>query len=93
MVQIAIVESMPPEQKVFVYHKLLFLLNADFPHQDEGEPMHDKWSECEVLSSNVTALLKTHKWLQDEIGYPIQLSEISTRCAWYVLGRDHTAYR
>ena len=74
---------MDARKKREIFNRLLLVLNADFPHQPAGEPLHGSWSSCEDLSSQIVALLDTFSWYHDELGSPILLCELVTRCAWY----------
>ena len=73
---------MNPERKAEIFNQTVFLLNAEFPQQQDGKPMHENWKTCQELSRQVSSLLETHSWYKDEVGYPILLCEIVTRCAW-----------
>jgi hypothetical protein len=74
---------MPHKRRGEVFNRLIYQLNAAFPQQGDGEPLHNRWKLCEEYSSQVIELLETYKWLKDDLGYPILLCEIATRCAWY----------
>jgi hypothetical protein len=73
---------MDPERKAEIFNRTVFLLNAKFPQQQDGKPMHENWRTCQELSRQVSSLLETYSWYKDEVGYPILLCEIVTRCAW-----------
>lgn len=84
LVRIAVAQSMDPERKAEIFNQTVFLLNAEFPQQQDGKPMHENWKTCQELSRQVSSLLETYSWYKDEVGYPILLCEIVTRCAWYL---------
>ena len=74
---------MNASEKAEIFNRLVFILNADFPHQPDGEPLHGVWKSCEELSSQVAALLDSFAWYGDGLTPPILLCEVVERCAWY----------
>ncbi|KAL9077566.1 MAG: hypothetical protein Q9157_003318 [Trypethelium eluteriae] len=76
---------MDADKKIETFNRLLFILNAAFPHQPDGQPLVGAWKPCEELSSQVVALLDTFAWYGDELGCPILLGEVVSRCAWYFM--------
>ncbi|KAI0839447.1 hypothetical protein F5Y06DRAFT_303168 [Hypoxylon sp. FL0890] len=93
LVRHAVLKSMGRSTKQSVFHRLVFFLNASFPTQEDGKPLHSKWASCEILASQVSALLQSYSLHKNDIGHPILLCEVAARCAWYFLelGRYSTA--
>jgi tetratricopeptide (TPR) repeat protein len=71
-----------------IFHKLVFFLNASFPRQTDGRPLHDQWERCGELASQVLSLLASYQLYRDAItihhGEPLLLCEVICRCAWYL---------
>ena len=76
---------MKPEERRIVFNRATYLLNAVFPQQQDGKPMHNQWRDCESYFRQAAALLENYNWLKDDIGQPIMLCEVAARCAWYVI--------
>jgi len=68
-----------------VFTHAMFLLNATFPRQENGKPLHSQWRSCQLLCRHVAALLSTYHWLKADLDFPILLCEIITRCSWQVM--------
>ncbi|KAI1455468.1 hypothetical protein F4805DRAFT_435660 [Annulohypoxylon moriforme] len=92
LVRHAVLKSMNENIKLETLNRLVFLLNASFPTQEDGKPLHNKWKSCETLASQVSALLYSSS-LYITVGCPILLCEVAARCAWYFLelGRYNAA--
>ena len=73
---------MEATKKREIFNRLLFSLNAAYPHQPGGAPMTGVWKTCEELSCQVIALLLTYLRYSEELGSPLLLCEIANRCAW-----------
>ncbi|KAK5659347.1 hypothetical protein OQA88_1440 [Cercophora sp. LCS_1] len=87
LVQIVVARSMTAHKLSVLFHKLVFFLNASFPRQADGRPLHGQWDRCGELASQVQALLASYKLYQDAIctyGVPLLLCEVICRCAWYL---------
>jgi hypothetical protein len=82
LVRTAVSRAMKPERRLEVFSKVVYILNADFPTQADGKPLHARWNDCERLHRQVAALLNSYEYFADDIGYPIMLCEIIERCAW-----------
>ncbi|KAI1407505.1 hypothetical protein F5Y13DRAFT_174564 [Hypoxylon sp. FL1857] len=93
LVRHAVLKSMKGPTKQSIFNRLVFILNASFPTQEDGMPLHSKWASCETLASQILALLQSYPFHKNDIGHPILLCEIAARCAWYFLelGRYNTA--
>ncbi|KAI2462929.1 hypothetical protein F4781DRAFT_441392 [Annulohypoxylon bovei var. microspora] len=93
LVRHAILKSMSAETKLETLNRIVFLLNASFPTQEDGRPLHSKWKSCEILASQVSGLFHSCSLYKIKIGRPILLCEIAARCAWYFLelGQYHAA--
>ncbi|KAI1137572.1 hypothetical protein F5Y05DRAFT_74735 [Hypoxylon sp. FL0543] len=89
LVRHAVLKSMGRSTKQSVFNRLVFFLNASFPTQEDGKPLHSKWSSCETLASQVSALLQSYSLYKNDIGHPILLCEVAVRCAWYFLELGH----
>ncbi|KAI1445428.1 hypothetical protein F5Y02DRAFT_386167 [Annulohypoxylon stygium] len=85
LIRHAVVKSMNDDTKLETLSRVVFLLNASFPTQEDGNPLHSKWKSCETLASQVSAVLYSCSLFKVEIGRPILLCEIAVRCAWYFL--------
>ncbi|KAI0107927.1 hypothetical protein F4776DRAFT_644086 [Hypoxylon sp. NC0597] len=85
LVRQAVLKSMGQATKLITFNQLVFFLNASFPTQEDGRPLHSKWASCEKLSSQVSALLESYSLYRNELGHPILLCEVAARCAWYFL--------
>ncbi|OTA96823.1 hypothetical protein M434DRAFT_27437 [Hypoxylon sp. CO27-5] len=85
LVRQAVLKSMGHATKHTTFSQLVFYLNASFPTQEDGRPLHSKWTSCEVLASQVSALLESYSLYRNELGHPILLCEVAARCAWYFL--------
>lgn len=82
LVRIAVARSMTPKSICLIFNCLVFFLNATFPTQAEGKPLHDQWERCEELTNQVSALLESYSTHQINIGSPVLLCEVVTRCSW-----------
>ncbi|KAI0886344.1 uncharacterized protein GGS22DRAFT_179230 [Annulohypoxylon maeteangense] len=93
LVRHAVLKSMNKNTKLETFNQVVFLLNASFPTQEDGKPLHSKWKSCETLANQVSTLLYSSSLYTTEIGHPILLCEVAVRCAWYFLelGRYHAA--
>ncbi|OTA58869.1 hypothetical protein K449DRAFT_436358 [Hypoxylon sp. EC38] len=93
LVRHAVLKCMGGSTKQSIFNRLVFFLNASFPTQEDGKPLHSKWASCEILASQVSALLQSYSLHKSDIGHPILLCEVAARCAWYFLelGRYSTA--
>lgn len=74
---------MSPVTKSMVFDRVMFQLNAAYPSQSDGRPLHDQWQNCEKLTSQVTGLLSSYFAYKDDFDKPILLCEIVARCSWY----------
>lgn len=84
LVRLAVAESMSPTTKSAVFNRIVFQLNAAFPSQSDGRPLHDQWHICERLAPQVASLLESYLFYKDDIDEPILLCEIIARCSWSV---------
>lgn len=82
LVRLAVAESMSPSTKSSVFNRVIFQLNAAFPTQSDGRPLHDKWHECEKLASQVAGVLDSYSFYKDDLDEPILLCEVVVRCSW-----------
>ncbi|KAJ4386491.1 hypothetical protein N0V93_009388 [Gnomoniopsis smithogilvyi] len=83
LVRLVVAESMPPTTKASVFNRVMFQLNAAFPSQSDGRPLHDQWHNCERLAPQVASLLESYSVHQTDLDGPILLCEIVARCSWY----------
>lgn len=89
LVRVAVSESMSPKTKSSVFNRVIFQLNAAFPLQSDGRPLHDQWAECEKLAPQVAGVLDSYSIYKDDLDEPILLCEIVARCSWYVAQVRH----
>lgn len=82
LVRLAVAESMSPSTKSSVFNRVILQLNAAFPSQSDGRPLHDQWHSCEELAPQVAAVLESYFIKKAELDDPILLCEIVARCAW-----------
>lgn len=84
LVRHAVLQSMNRAVRFKTFNHIVFLLNASFPTQEDGKPLHTKWVSCEKLASQVLAVLNSYSLFKDDIEHPILLYEVAARCAWWV---------
>lgn len=82
LVRLVVAESMSPSTKSSVFNRIVFQLNAAFPSQFDGRPLHDQWHIGERLAPQVAGLLESYLIYKDDIDEPILLCEIIARCSW-----------
>ncbi len=82
LVRHAVLKSMGAATRRRIFNHVVFLLNASFPTQEDGQPMHSKWASCEEFASQVPAMLRSWSLYKDDVGHPILLCEVAGRCAW-----------
>lgn len=82
LVRLAVLKSMDSSTKCNVFTQLVFLLNAAFPSQENGQPLHARWGQCELMASQVSAALESYFAYANELGFPVLLCEVATRCSW-----------
>lgn len=82
LVRLAVAESMSPPTKSSVFNRIVFQLNAVFPSQFDGRPLHDQWNVCEKLAPQVAGLVESYLIYKDGIDAPILLCDIIARCSW-----------
>ena len=73
---------MSSEDTLRTFHRLIFLLNASFPVQSDGEPLLEKWKQCDLVYPQIMALIGFFKERRDFLGQPILLAELIRRCSW-----------
>ena len=73
--------TMGQRRRVEVFNRLVFMLNASFPQQPDGDPLYALWTACEEFSQQVSSMLKAWQWVGD-LGFPLLLGEVAVRCAW-----------
>ncbi|KAI1845576.1 hypothetical protein JX266_008187 [Neoarthrinium moseri] len=83
LIQSFILQSMDSPTKLKVFQQALFLLNGAFPTQEHGKALYEDWLTCAALSNHVTALFDSYHRHKTDLGYPLLLCEIASRCAWY----------
>ena len=82
LIRIAVGKSLTADVLSLVFNRLVFFLNASFPIQSDGRPLHSQWKQCEEIASSVRSALRSYELHQDEITAPILLCEVVCRCSW-----------
>ncbi|KAJ4416303.1 hypothetical protein N0V82_006833 [Gnomoniopsis sp. IMI 355080] len=83
LVRLAVAESMPLATRSSVFNRVVFQLNAAFPSQSGGRPLHDQWHKCERLATQVAGVVESYLIHKAHLDAPILLCEIVARCSWY----------
>ncbi|CAM1508137.1 Fc.00g049850.m01.CDS01 [Cosmosporella sp. VM-42] len=91
LIRIAVETSLTPGVLSLAFNRLVFFLNASFPMQSDGRPLHAQWKQCEEYAGSVRSTLKSYELHKSELTAPILLCEVVCRCSWYYFEKGQFA--